>query len=80
MKQFQVTDPDLLALLRTNAPVDVVDGDGKVIGRVQFQPMTYPEFGMTDEEMHRHDNDPNATWHTTDEVVEWLQRHRRKAS
>ncbi len=80
MKQLQITDGELLGQLRANAPVDVVDGDGKVIGRVQFQPMTYPEFGETDEEIRLRDNDPNTTWHTTAEVIERLESRRRKAS
>lgn len=80
MKQLIITDAELLEQLRANAPVNVVDGDCKVIGRVLFLPMTYPELGLTDEELRRRETDPNATWHSTDEVIQRLLGHRRKAS
>jgi hypothetical protein len=66
-----VTDPATLAALTASPhPVELHDPDGRVIGR--FVPpipgMTYPEFGMTDEEIERYDNDPNARWVTAEEV------------
>ena len=62
MKQIQITDPELLAHLRAEKTADVVDADGKVVGRVVFQKMTYPELNITDDELAAIENDPNAEW------------------
>lgn len=64
-------------------PIEVKAPDGRVLG--QFLPvepskkMSFPEFGMTDEEIFRQDNDPNMKWYTADEVMERLRQLRKKA-
>ena len=56
--------------------VEVFGPDGRLLGRFTPAPrpgMMFPEFGMTDEEIERHDNDPNARWVTADEVAARLR-------
>lgn len=75
MKQVRIHDAELLHQLQSNAAVDVVDATGRVIGRVEFKAMTYPEIGLTDEELQNRLHDPNAKWFTADEVVTRLKGH-----
>lgn len=63
-------------------PEEVRTVDGRLLG--QFIPaakpkMSFPEIGLTDEELERRVNDPNAKWHTTDEVMARLKELRRRA-
>ena len=71
--QLQITDPELMARLQAKNPVDVVDAAGRVVGRVAFEATDDPEFDLSDEELERLENDPNAVWFTADEVVARLQ-------
>ena len=51
--------------------VEVYGPDGRLLGRFTPAPrpgMMFPEFGVTDEEIERRDNDPNARWVTAEEV------------
>ena len=69
-----VTDRNSANLLRSAVGMDVEvrDADGTVLGRFTPAPrpgMMFPEFGMTDEELERIENDPNARWYTADEVM-----------
>lgn len=73
MKPLQITDPEMLAQLRTAGKIDVTDNTGLVIGRIDFKPMSCPEFGMTDEELDWLVKDPNAEWIPADEVVAHLK-------
>ncbi len=53
------------------AEIEVYGPDGTLLGRFTPAPrpgMSFPEFGMTDEELERFDNDPNAVWVTAEEV------------
>jgi hypothetical protein len=40
--------------------------------------MSFPEFGMTDEELKRRENDPNVRWYTADEVMARLRELRKR--
>lgn len=56
--------------------IEVFAPDGRRLGRFTPDPrpgMMCPEFGMTDEEIERADNDPNAKWVTGEEVVARLR-------
>jgi hypothetical protein len=73
-----ITDPATLAALETatGPQLEVRGPDGRLLGRFTPAPrpgMTYPEFGMTDEEIERYDNDPSATWVTAEEVMARLR-------
>ena len=60
----------------TGAEVEVFGPDGRLLGRFSPAPrpgMMFPEFGITDEEMERRLNDPNAKWVTGDEVASRLR-------
>ena len=81
---IQINDEKAVAVLAAaTAPVELRGPDGRVLG--QFVPadpskrMSFPEFGMTDEEITRLDNDPNTRWFTANEVMERLRQLRRKA-
>ena len=55
----------------TGTGVEVRGPDGQLLGRFHPAPrpgMSCPEFGMTDEELLRELNDPDATWVTAEEV------------
>ena len=62
-------------------PIEVKAPDGRVLGQfVPVEPskkMTYPEFGMTDEELERRMNDPNVRWYTADEVMARVRQLRK---
>lgn len=56
--------------------VEVYGPDGRLLGRFTPAPrpgMMFPEFGVTDEEMDRRLNDPDATWVTGEEVMARLR-------
>ena len=56
--------------------VDVFAPDGRLLGRFSPAPrpgMMFPELGMSDAELERRENDPNAKWYTTDEVMARLR-------
>jgi len=68
--------PTVAALATATGPQEVRGPDGRLLG--QFIPapragMTYPELGLTDEELNRRLNDPNAKWYTPEEVMERLR-------
>ena len=78
---MSVTIPDAAtaAVLAQTVGVEVeVRGpDGTLLGRFTPAPrpgMRFPEFGMTDEEIERIDNDPNAKWVTAAEVEARLRQ------
>lgn len=56
--------------------VEVYGPDGRLLGRFTPAPrpgMSFPELGITDEEMDRRLNDPNAKWVTGEEVMARLR-------
>jgi hypothetical protein len=61
-----------LALSQTVGPqVEVYGPDGRLLGRFTPAPrpgMMSPELGMTDAEINKLENDPNAKWFTADDV------------
>ena len=60
----------------TGVEVEVRSPDGQLLGRFTPAPrpgMSFPEFGVSDEEMFRRLDDPNAKWVTGDEVVARLR-------
>ena len=72
---MSVTLPDVASaavLAQTVGPeVEVFGPDGRLLGRFTPAPrpgMMFPEFGLTDEEIDRQDNDPNVKWVTAAEV------------
>lgn len=69
-----ISDSVLLAQLLGKGTVDVKDASGAVVGR--FTPtlkMSFPEFGVTDEELLREIRDPNTKWHTPEQVMARLR-------
>lgn len=79
-----IIEDDLTATKLTTAagPDEVRTRDGRLLG--QFIPaprpvMTYPELGLTDDELARRENNPAATWHSADEVMARLRSLRGSA-
>ncbi|MBY0514740.1 MAG: hypothetical protein K2P78_12600 [Gemmataceae bacterium] len=69
-------EPTLAAMAAATEPQDVRDADGRLLGRFVPAPtpkMSIPEVGLTDEELDRLENDPNATWVTPEQVMERLR-------
>lgn len=69
-----ILDPTTAATLAqtTGLEVELRDADGQLLGRFTPAPrpgMMFPELGVTDEEMERRLNDPNAKWVSGDEVM-----------
>jgi hypothetical protein len=67
-----IQDPQSAAALSAAVhPMNVFGPDGQLLG--QFWPvvpgMSFPEFGITDKEIERRLNDPNAKWYTHEEVM-----------
>lgn len=68
-----VRDEATAAVLETvtGVEVEVRGPDGRLLGRFTPAPrpgMMFPELGVSDEELDRLENDPNAKWYTPDEV------------
>jgi hypothetical protein len=66
----------LAALSAATRPEEVRAADGRALG--QFIPaaalkMSFPELGISDEELERLGTDPNARWHTPEEVMARLR-------
>jgi len=81
---FVINDPTAVSTFATaKDPIELKAPDGRVLGRfVPVEPsrkMSFPEFGMTDEEIFRMDNDPNTVWYTADAVMERLRQLRKQA-
>lgn len=60
----------------TGVELEVRGPNGELLGCFTPAPrpgMHFPEFGVTDEEMFRRLNDPNAKWVTGDEVMARLR-------
>jgi hypothetical protein len=79
----QIHDPKAVELLAAaTAPLELRAPDGRVLGQfVPVEPskkMSFPEFGMTDEELKRRENDPNVRWYTADEVMARLRELRKR--
>jgi len=73
-----VNDPAMLATLSTavGEELEIRSPDGQLLGRFTPAPrpgMSFPELGITDEEMERRINDPNAKWVTGEEVMARLR-------
>ena len=73
-----IHDAAAVAVLASTIGVEVeVRGpDGQLLGRFTPAPrpgMMFPELGITDDEMDRRLNDPNAKWMTGEEVVARLR-------
>ena len=74
---IQIRDePTASALAKASTPQEVHGPDGRLLG--QFIPaprpgMSCPEFGLTDDELEQLAHDPNATWHTPEEVMARLR-------
>ncbi len=69
------------ALAAATTPVELRAPDGRILGQfIPVEPskkMSFPEFGMTDEELLRRENDPNIKWYTADEVMARLRQLRK---
>jgi hypothetical protein len=64
------------ALATASSPQDILGPNGVVLG--QFIPaslpkVSFPEFGVTDEEIDRQLADPNERWFTPEEVMARLR-------
>jgi hypothetical protein len=74
---IQIRDEETVAALAgATEPQEVRAPDGRVLG--QFIPtskskMSFPELGITDDELERLVNDPNAKWVTPEEVMARLR-------
>jgi hypothetical protein len=73
-----VKDESLIASLSAmSSPSELHTPDGKVLGRFIPSPgkgkMSYPEFGMTDEELDARASRPDAKWYSADEVMARLR-------
>ncbi|WP_439621770.1 hypothetical protein [Gemmata sp.] len=73
-----INDPAAVSTLAsvTGVEVEIRGPDGQLLGRFTPAPrpgMSFPELGVTDEEMERRLNDPNAKWVTGDEVMARLR-------
>ena len=69
-------EPTVADFVSATEPEDVRGPDGRLLG--QFIPapkpkMSMPECGLTDEELDRRLNDPNAKWYTPEEVMARLR-------
>ena len=78
----RIQDQNAIAAMdAAKTPVDVQTADGRYLGRfIPADPankMSFPEFGMTDEEIFRMDNDPNTKWYTAEEVMDRLRQLRK---
>ena len=64
-------------LFAVSKPSELRAPDGRLVG--QFIPaerkgkVSFPEFGMTDEELEARANRPDAKWYTADEVMSRLR-------
>jgi hypothetical protein len=63
----------MAAKLSVEGPHEIRTSDGRLLGRFTPATMTYPETGLTDEELDQLANDPNATWYTAEEVMARLR-------
>jgi hypothetical protein len=67
-----IADRETAGLLQAaTGPEEVRTTDGGLLGRFIPAPrpgMMFPEFGLTDEELERRENDPNAKWYTAEDV------------
>jgi hypothetical protein len=73
---------DLIAALSAlSGPEDVKSSDGRVLGKFipAAKAMNFPEFGKTDEELEREENDPSNVWLTVEQVEERLRSLRKDA-
>jgi hypothetical protein len=74
---IQIRDePTASALAKVSTPQEVHGPDGRLLGR--FFPagkpgISYPESGLTDDELMRRLADPNAKWRTPEEVMARLR-------
>jgi hypothetical protein len=80
----QIHDQKVVEVLATaTSPLELRAPDGRLLG--QFVPvesskrMSFPEIGITDEELERRERDPNVRWFTADEVMERLRSLRKGA-
>ncbi|HKA05961.1 MAG TPA: hypothetical protein VKD71_01805 [Gemmataceae bacterium] len=79
----EINDQKAVAVLAAaTSPVELRAPDGRVLGQfVPVEPskkMSFPEFGMTDEELDRIENDPNQKWYTAEEVMARLRELTKK--
>lgn len=73
-----VNDPATMTTLATaiGSELEIRSPDGRLLGHFTPAPrpgMAFPELGITDEEMERRINDPNAKWVTGEEVMARLR-------
>ena len=68
-------EPTATVLASATEPQEVRGPDGRLLGHFTPAPppkVSFPELGITDEEMDRRLNDPNAKWYTGEEVKKRL--------
>jgi len=76
-----IADRDTAGLLQAaTGPEAVRSADGGRLARLIPAPrpgMMFPELGISDEELERRENDPNARWFTAEEVKSRLNQLRK---
>jgi hypothetical protein len=74
---IQINDlPTASNMASASGPEDIHGPEGQLLGRFIPAPkpgMSYPEIGLTDAELMRRLNDPNAEWCTPEEVMARLR-------
>ena len=72
-------DTIVAALSGASQPEEVRARDGRLLGRFipAAKKMTFPELGMTDEELEARERRPDARWYTAEEVMTRLRQLRR---
>jgi hypothetical protein len=69
-------EPTLNALAAARGPQEIRAADGRLLGQfvpLGSQKMSFPEFGVPDEEIERELHDPDAAWVGPDEVIARLR-------
>jgi hypothetical protein len=69
-------EPTIAALATATGPQEIRGPDGQLLGYFSPTPIpkvSFPEFGVTDEELERELHDPNTKWVTPEEVMARLR-------
>ncbi len=73
-KQVRIHDAELLSQLQGHGIVDVIDATGRVIGRIEYKPMSNPEVGPANDLLDSRRRDPKVEFFTAAEVEAHLMK------